>query len=253
MERRLTNVAKVAVVGAGGIGLTAHLPAVAALADTDLVAIVDVDAGRLAMAGAAYPDVGLYGSLGACLADREVDIVCIATPPHLHEELAIEAMRAGCWTLVEKPMTGSLGSVDRIIAAEQQTGCWSVSVAQFRYAGGSRAMRDALAAGTWGRPLLASVQTSWFRGPDYWREPWRGRYATELGGCTTTQGFHAMDLTCWLLGARWTEVMAFTATLDRPIEVEDASVACVRFDSGALASMLATVLSHNPRTTVHRS
>ncbi len=46
-------------------------------------------------------------------------------------------------------------------------------------------------------------------------------------------GIHAMDLFLWLLGD-WSEVSALTGTLDRDIEVEDVSLAMVRFKSQAL-------------------
>jgi predicted dehydrogenase len=51
-----------------------------------------------------------------------------------------------------------------------------------------------------------------------------------------------MDLFLWLLGG-WREVMAMMATLDRAIEVEDVSMALVRFESGALGSIVNSVLS----------
>ena len=55
-------------------------------------------------------------------------------------------------------------------------------------------------------------------------------------------GIHAMDLFLWLLGD-WQEVSAMTATLDREIEVEDVSLAIVRFKNRALGSIVNSVLS----------
>lgn len=240
--------ARIVVVGAGGIGSAAHLPAVVALpGETELVGIVDNDLGRLEAAVEKFGGVG-YSDLTDALAQLSPDIVCIATPPHLHAPQAIESMESGAWALVEKPMTGSLALADEIIAAEARTGQWTVTVSQFRYAGGSRAIHDRLSTGTWGRPLLASATTAWYRGAEYWDAPWRGKFATECGGCTTTQAHHAIDLMLWLMGEPWSEVSAYVATLDRPIEVEDASVANVRFASGAMGTVLSTVVSHDPVT-----
>jgi predicted dehydrogenase len=55
-------------------------------------------------------------------------------------------------------------------------------------------------------------------------------------------GIHAMDFFLWLMG-EWEEVTAMMATLDRDIEVEDLSMALVRFKSGALGSIINSVLS----------
>lgn len=241
--------ARIGVVGAGGIGAAAHLPAVTALPEVaELVAIVDVDETRRREAGERFGTDNLYSDLAVMLEEQKPDIVVIATPPHLHEPLAIQAMEAGAWVFCEKPLTGSLESADRILAAERATGQWCVTVSQFRYSGGSRQVFDGMRAGRWGRPLVGVAHTSWYRGPDYWEAAWRGKFATEFGGATTSQAHHAIDLLLWLMGGDWASVGSIVDTLSRPIEVEDASVATVRFDSGAIATLLSTVLSHHQET-----
>jgi predicted dehydrogenase len=241
--------ARIGVVGAGGIGAAAHLPAITALPEVaELVAIVDLDEQRRTDAGREFGTENLYADLGLMLAEQKPDIVVIATPPHLHEPLAIQAMRAGAWVFCEKPLTGSLESTDRILDAESETGQWCVTVSQFRYSGGSRQVFDAMRAGTWGKPLVGVAHTSWYRGPEYWDAAWRGKFATEFGGATTSQAHHAIDLMLWLMGSAWETVGSIVDTLSRPIEVEDASVATVRFSSGAIATVLSTVLSHHQET-----
>ena len=59
-------------------------------------------------------------------------------------------------------------------------------------------------------------------------------------------GIHQMDLLFEVLGD-WREVTAMADTLDRNIETEDVSLAVVKFESGALASIVNSVLS--PRET----
>lgn len=242
--------ARVVLVGAGGIGVAAHLPAIAALPDhAELVGIVDPDTHRRRSAAVDFGNVETFDNVTSALSTSP-DLVLLATPPHLHEAGAIEALRAGAWVYCEKPLTGSLASADRIAAVEQETGRWCVTVSQFRYAGGSEQVRRRLSLGEWGRPLLGYSHTNWYRGPEYWDVPWRGKYATEFGGSTTTQAYHAIDLLLWLMGGDWSRVSGSLATLSRPIEVEDSSVATVQFASGAMASIMSTVLSHDPTTTV---
>jgi predicted dehydrogenase len=241
--------ARIGVVGAGGIGAAAHLPAIAGLPEVaQLVAIVDLDEQRRTDAGREFGTENLYADLAVMVEEQKPDIVVIATPPHLHEPLAIQAMRAGAWVFCEKPLTGSLESADRILKAEAETGQWCVTVSQFRYSGGSRQVFDAMRAGTWGRPLIGVAHTSWYRGPEYWDAAWRGKFATEFGGATTSQAHHAIDLVLWLMGNDWESVSSIVDTLSRPIEVEDASAATVRFSSGAIATLLSTVLSHHQET-----
>ena len=60
-------------------------------------------------------------------------------------------------------------------------------------------------------------------------------------------GIHAIDLFLWLLGD-WDEVCAMAGTLDREIEVEDVSMATVRFQNRALGSVVNSALSPRQET-----
>ncbi|WP_439563582.1 Gfo/Idh/MocA family protein [Microcella sp.] len=245
------KVARVAVLGAGGISAGAHLPAIAGLADrVELVGIVEPDPERRARAAETYPTARVYADAADMLKEESPDLVHVATPPHTHEKLAIQVLEAGSWAYCEKPLAGSLAAVDRIIEAERATGQWCVTVSQFRYAGGSQEIREGLSTERWGRPLVGTARTVWYRHPSYWDIPWRGKRETEFAGATTSQAIHAIDLLMWLMGGDWDVVGSFVDTLSRPIEVEDASVAIVRMKSGALANLVSTVLSHDQRTMV---
>lgn len=243
--------ARVALVGVGGIGGAAHLPAIQSLdQQCELTAIVDVNQERLTQAGEDTGCSNLFESYEEMLQTERPDIVVLGTPPFIHEEQAIAGMEAGAWVYCEKPLTGSLHSADRIHEAEIRTGNWCVSVSQFRYAGGSQQIKSDLLAGRWGKPLIGTARTMWYRGAEYWDVPWRGKFDTEFAGANTTQAYHAVDLILWLMGEDWDTVSGLSETLARPIEVEDTAAAIIKFRSGAVATLLSTVLSHDPRTTV---
>src|SRR5262245_9933475 len=46
------------------------------------------------------------------LADKEIDVVDICTPPALHAAMIVEAMQAGKHVICEKPFTGYFGRGD---------------------------------------------------------------------------------------------------------------------------------------------
>jgi predicted dehydrogenase len=56
------------------------------------------------------------------------------------------------------------------------------------------------------------------------------------------QAIHLIDLMLWL-NTPWQEITAITETLNRDIEVEDASVATVRFEDRSLGAVVSSVLS----------
>jgi predicted dehydrogenase len=119
-------------------------------------------------------------------------------------------------------------------------------VFQHRFGSAARALRESIRTGTLGKPLVGVCHTLWYRDAAYYDVAWRGTWATEGGGPTMGHGIHQMDLMLALMG-EWTEVRAAMGTLDRDVETEDVSMALVRFASGAMVSVVNSVLS--PRET----
>jgi predicted dehydrogenase len=233
---------RVALIGTGGI-VTSHLEAIAALSDRlELVAAVDQNAARVESVCAQAGIPRAYTDAETMLADEHPDLVHILTPPATHLPLALAALDAGAWVWCEKPLCRSLAEFDQIAAAEARTRCYVSTVFQWRFGSAVEHLRKLAGEQLLGRPLVAVCQTLWYRDAAYYAVPWRGRFATETGGPTATLGIHLMDLLLWLWG-EWEEVQATVATLDRPIQVEDVSMALVRFESGALGSIVNSALS----------
>ncbi|MEU9736872.1 Gfo/Idh/MocA family oxidoreductase [Streptomyces sp. NPDC048002] len=235
---------RVAVVGTGAIVSGSHLSALTEHADrTELVAAVDVDPDRLrAFQELAGGKVNGYPSVGAMLDAERPDLVLIGTPPALHREQTIAALKAGAWVLCEKPLTLSLAEYDEIAAAEEASGCYASVIFQHRYGSGAEHARRLIGSGELGAPRVAHCQTTWYRDAAYYAVPWRGRWASEGGGPTMGHGIHQYDLLLHLLG-EWEEIRAMTARLVHDTESEDVSTALVRFTGGALATVVNSVLS----------
>src|SRR5688572_9297701 len=50
-----------------------------------------------------------YRSFSELIADRDIDVVDICTPPNLHASMIVEAMQAGKHVICEKPFAGYFG------------------------------------------------------------------------------------------------------------------------------------------------
>lgn len=101
----------VGFIGCGGRADT-HMQALHWLKDQaneaiELVAFCDVYGPRLRRAAQAYGGKGghAFTDFHQLIEDPAVDIVCIATPDHLHAPQAIAALKAGKHVFVEKPIT----------------------------------------------------------------------------------------------------------------------------------------------------
>ncbi|MFE2032018.1 Gfo/Idh/MocA family protein [Streptomyces scopuliridis] len=248
---------RAAVIGTGGIARGAHLPALRALRDEiEIVAAFDIDeeAVRAFCADGGVPRP--YTDLDRMLDEQRPDLVTICTPPVFHREQTVAALRSGAWVWCEKPPCPSLAEFDAIEAAERQAaeaseasaegagggGPYASIVFQHRFGSGARHVRSLIADRAMGRPLVAHCQTTWYRDTAYYSVPWRGNWAGEGGGPAMGHGIHQMDLLLELLGP-WTEVRAMAGRLVHDVETEDVSTALVRFESGALATVVNSVLS----------
>ena len=177
------------------------------------------------------------------LAEQRPDLVSICTPPTLHRDQTVAALRAGAWVWCEKPPVPTLADFDAVEAEEgTEGGPYASIVFQHRFGSGARHVRRLIADGAMGRPLVAHCQTTWYRNAAYYAVPWRGKWETEGGGPAMGHGIHQMDLLLDLLGP-WSEVRAMAGRLVHDVQTEDVSTALVRFESGALATVVNSVLS----------
>jgi predicted dehydrogenase len=234
---------RVAIVGTGGIAGICHMPALRAEhARAEVVAAMDVDAAQVERFCGDHDIPSAYTDLDRMLDEVRPDLVHVCSPPAVHAAQVAACLRAGAWVLCEKPPCLSLAEYDTITAAEGPDGPYAAVVYQHRFGSGARRLRGLIDTGALGRPLVAQCVTTWYRGHDYFTVPWRGKWETEGGGPTLGHGVHQMDLMLALLGD-WSEVRAMAGRLDRAVETEDVSVAAVRFASGAMATVVNSVLS----------
>jgi predicted dehydrogenase len=151
-------------------------------------------------------------------------------------------MRAGDPVLVEKPTALSLAEMDELADVEAETGVPVLTVFQHRYGPAAVRLRRLVSSGALGRPLVATCETLWYRDDAYFDVPWRGRWEIEGGGPTMGHGIHQFDLLLSVLGP-WSEVTALAGRLSRATDTEDVSMALTRFDNGALATVVNSVVS----------
>ena len=94
---------KVGIIGTGFIG-PVHAEAVRRQPDTEVVALSEINA---ELARKKADELGIekaYGDYKELLADKEIDVIHICTPNHLHYEIAKEAVLAGKHVVCEKPL-----------------------------------------------------------------------------------------------------------------------------------------------------
>lgn len=233
---------RAAIIGTGGIA-HAHAQAIVDLGPrVQLAAVVDLDQDRAREFAERFGAAAVHSTADALFAAEELDIVHVCTPPQTHVPLAIQSLRAGVPALVEKPTALSIAEMDELVAVSRETGVPALTVYQHRYGAAAQRLIGLVREGVLGRPLVATCETLWYRTPDYFDLPWRGRWEVEGGGPTMGHGIHQFDLLLAVLGP-WARLSAFAARQSLPTDTEDLSMALVEFDSGALATVVNSIVS----------
>ena len=105
---------KIGVVGCGywGPNLARNFRS---LTDCELTVVCDRDEARLKHMKELFPETAQSHSFDDMLDKSDVDAVVVATPVHLHHELAMAALLAGKHTFIEKPMASSAAECEELL------------------------------------------------------------------------------------------------------------------------------------------
>jgi predicted dehydrogenase len=243
---------KVGVIGAGAIARFAYLPGFAppdsanahkamddwyhnGCPDTLVVAIASRTRAKAEELAREFEIPRVYDDWRELIADAEVDAVCVTTPNYLHHEMTVAACEAGKHVLVEKPLAMSLREGREMVDAAQRANVVLMVHQNQRFFPVHEVAKQILDAGVIG-PVL-SLRARWSHaGPEHWSPEGVWFFERERAGhgALFDLGIHKFDLIRHLTGKEAAEVSAFTATLDKKIEVEDNGVAILRFTDGML-------------------
>jgi len=185
---------KAAVIGYGGMGAGFHCKHLSESDVCTLAGIYDIDPKKRELA--ASRGVKVYNTREELLADPEIELVTIATPNDVHEEIAVAALEAGKNVISEKPVTLSLESLERMIAAANKAGKKFSVHQNRRFDVDALAMKKISDSGEIGEVINIESRIHGSRGIP---SDWRGikQYG---GGMLYDWGIHIIDQACMVLG-----------------------------------------------------
>ena len=197
-----------AVVGTG-FGVLTHVRALQA-AGIEVRALVGRDPEKTASRAAMF-GIGLATTDRAEAFNRpDIDIVAVATPPHTHGPIVLDAVAAGKHVMCEKPFARDLAEARHMLAAAEDAGVVHMIGTEFRFGAGQALLTRTVREGVIGTPTLGlfllqmpSLNDPKAELPDWWRDAGQG------GGWLGAHGTHVIDQVRVTMG----EIDSVTATL----------------------------------------
>lgn len=239
------DVLRFGVIGCGAASLPV-CEAIIASPLTELTAVYDVNR-ELANDLSRRFQVPSMQALDELLNNPTVDAAYIAVPHYLLASLTQEVLQCGKHALTEKPLGTSLEEVDALIALASQQGRALGVFYEMRYAPANGPARELIQAGAIGDVIGVRIQTLIDKPLTYWQSgygarsvnPWRGMKDQAGGGVVLMNTSHLLDTIRYVTDLAVTRVSAEIGTFVSNVEVEDMATATLRFNNGAIGSLIA--------------
>jgi len=209
---------RVGIIGGGAIAQVAHLPVLKKLKTVEVQAICDTDLPKARALADRFGVKDALDDIEDLLRNEELDAVVISSPNHLHEAHVLAALSANLHVLVEKPLTVTTASVQRILKAAEKRDRIVMVGMNHRYRPDVQIVRSFVQSGELGR--IESV---------------RGSQRRDLagGGAMLDLGLSVLDLGLWLGGTPApVRVSACLDSVGRERAVEQSGSAFVVCESG---------------------
>jgi myo-inositol 2-dehydrogenase/D-chiro-inositol 1-dehydrogenase len=182
---------RIGVIGTGAIGEDHIRRITNTLSGAKIVAVTDVNVEQAkAVIKNQKLDAKLYETGHDIIQSKEVDAILITSWGPTHEEFVLASIAAGKPVFCEKPLATTAEGCARIVDAEVKHGKRLVQVGFMRpYDKGYRALKDVVATGKIGEPLIVHCAH---------RNPVVGdNYTTDMA--ITDTMIHEIDVLRWLL------------------------------------------------------
>lgn len=182
---------RIGMLGYGAIGHE-HAVAIGLTDGLSLTAVCDPNPARIEAAREFAPDVRGHADGAALLADDEVDLVIVSTPPNTHADWVLRALQAGKSVVVEKPFCITVEEADRQIAAAAEAGLTLAVYQNRRWDADYLAVKRAVRSGRLGEVFHLETFVGGYDHPcNFWHSD-----AEVSGGAIYDWGSHYLD---WVL------------------------------------------------------
>ncbi len=216
-----------------------------------LVAISGRDEAAVAEAAKRFGYQKYYTDWRAMLEDPDVQLLDNGGPNNLHAEPSILAAQLGKHVLCEKPLARTAAEAREMWQAVDKAGVKHMVAFNYRFVPAVRMIRDLIDQGRFGRiyHFRAVYLQEWIM-PHYGQSMiWRLDKQAAGSGALGDLGAHIIDLAHYLVGGfKSVSGLATTFVKERAtdggakgvVDVDDAFVAAVEFENGAIGSVEST-------------
>ena len=203
----------------------------------------------------------IYSSTADFYAENSCDLVCVSTPIQFHTPMIIEALEHGANVICEKPLTGDVNDIEKLIIARDKARKFVMIGYQWSYSDAILSMKKDVLSGIYGKPEFLKTVVLWPRNKAYFQRGtgWAGRIKAAdgtliLDSVANNAAAHYLHNIFFTLGETMDSALAPTKTTAKlfranPIENFDTAIIDCEFANGAKSLYIAshaTEKKHDP-------
>jgi predicted dehydrogenase len=252
------NPIRVAIVGCGRIS-DLHQMGYRGRQDATIVAVCDTKRSHANKKAKEWGVDKIYTDYQRVLEDKEVDLVELLTPHHLHCSMTVQAAQAGKHISVQKPMALSAAEADEMVTAADKAGVMLRVYENFVYYAPAMRARQMIEAGEIGDIRAVRLHVSTGTGDTSWDVPlsaWLWRFnEKQCGGgpLVFDHGYHLFSIAYFLAGPvekvyAWIDETPLTETAGL-VKIDAPAVIMFQYKAPRCYGMLD--IEHTPKMRIH--
>ncbi len=229
------DILKVAIIGLGHLHPRSYMPLFENCDGTHVIAACDKNT-ELANSFCNDFNLKAYTEMENLLANERIDIAAVFLPHCDCADAAIQCAQKGIHLMVEKPIAQTVEQVNRIAEAVKTNHVKLTTGYCWRYHPVIKKMKECIEQGVIGDIVSVEARLAAGKVDRYIKghSEWMLEKAKAGGGPMYNLGVHWIDTLCYLLGDNIAEVCAVNTQTNNEYDIEDSSVAMLKFKSGPI-------------------
>ncbi len=229
----MTEKLKIAIVGAGAIAQTTHIPIWKNLPEVEIFAVCDKIKNKAQWVAERHKIKHSFNDIDDLLKLEEIDAVDICTPTFSHAPLAHAALSAGKHVLVEKPMARNYDEAKKMVDAAKKYQRMLMVAMNVRFRPDAITLKTFTEKGELGE--IFYCKTGWLQKKEKLvPRSWLSQKEKAGGGVFMDLGIQMLDVGLWLMGNHKAEsVKATTYNKITRLDVEDSAAVFIHLENGA--------------------
>ncbi|CAH0025006.1 unnamed protein product [Clonostachys rhizophaga] len=237
---------KVGIIGYGNATKTFHLPFIKTVSELEVYAILQRSEAPADPSSSPkgshctvdFPNIKHYRTAEDFFADKNIDLVVVATHTDTHASFAKQAVEAGKHVISDKPFATSAEEADEVIKAAEKSGKIATCYQNRRWDGDFQTLLDLKNKNAFGDIKEAEIHYD-FESPDFLKHL-PAKY-TPGGGLAFGLGTHSVYHAYTLFGRPSSVTGFYRVYRDATSEVEDTFTIILQYGDDPLKGRLVTV------------